>query len=318
MDFLATIKAPSPVFPNDQNAIVSVGADATVAQGFQALVSNGILAAPVFDYDEKKYYYMFTMRDIVNHALRIMDEPHFSNEDIPASVFLTEKDHFRNYKIRDIVGKKDKLVEVGTDVSVDKVVELMVQNNAHRVVSLNEDRSLNNIITESRVAECLYHLFDASPTLGSLGKQSIKDLGLASASVVSVKESDRALDAFKLMSEHNISGLPVLNSEGSLVGNISESDLRAIHSNAQYLKLLILPVSEYLAAMHKHDSSLPRASKERELVKCDPIDTYRSVVERIVETKVHKCYVVDAAGAVTGVISLHNVLAALVKFSAAP
>lgn len=40
------------------------------------------------------------------------------------------------------------MLEIGTDVSVDKVVELMVNNNVHRVISLNPDHSLNNIITQ--------------------------------------------------------------------------------------------------------------------------------------------------------------------------
>jgi CBS-domain-containing membrane protein len=313
MDFLATIKAPSPVFPNDQNAIISVGADAPVSEAFQVLIKNGVLAAPVFDYTENKYCYMFSIRDVVYHALRVLDETQFTNEDIPAMTFMTEKDHFRNYKVKDIVGHKEKLVEVGTEDTVDKVVAQMVQANAHRVVSLNKDGSLNNIITQSRVVECLVQLFDVSPSLGALGKQTVKDLGLAkTGSLVSVRDSDKAVQAFRLMCENNVSGLPVLSSNNTLVGNISESDLRAIQSNAQYLKLLYLPVSEYLEAMKKH----PRTSKKgQDVVKCELIDTYRTVVERVVESRVHRCYVVDDAGLLIGVISLQNLLAALVKFS---
>jgi hypothetical protein len=77
------------------------------------------------------------------------------------------------------------------------------------------------------------------------------------------------------------------------VGNISESDLQAIQSNAQYLKMLNLPVTEYLEMMRKHQQSEPRAHKLRPLVKCEAIDTYRTVVERIAEARVHRCYVVD-------------------------
>lgn len=318
MDFLATIKAPSPVFPNDQNAIVSVNADASVSQAFEVLIKNNILSAPVFDYEQNKYWYMFSIRDVVEHAMRIFDEEEFSHESLPAVAFLTEKDHFRNYKVKDIVGRKEKLLEVGTDITVDKVVEMMVNSNAHRVISLNPDRSLNNIITQSRVVECLVQLFDVSPSLGSLGKQTVKDLGLGkNDSIVSVRDSDKAIQAFKLMCQNNISGLPVLGAKNELVGNISESDLRAIQSNAQYLKLLFLPVGEYLEAMRKHESTLPRAvrAKPKPLVKCELIDTYRTVVERVVEAKVHRCYVIDGSGAVIGVISLHDILRALVKFA---
>jgi len=316
MDFLATIQAPSPVFPNDQNAIVSVAADAPVAQAFQVLIKNNILSAPVFDYSKDKYWYMFSIRDVVNHALRVLDETKFESDDVPAYTFLTEKEHFRNYKVQDIVGNQDKLLEIGTDVYVDKVVELMVSNNAHRVISLNADRSLNNIITQSRVVECLVQLFGVSPSLSGLGRQTIKDLNLGKmGSIISICETDKAVDAFRLMCKHNISGLPVVSADGKLVGNISESDLRAIQSNAQFLRLLYLPVTEYLDMMRKHRATEPRCPKQRALVKCDQIDTYREVVNKVVESKVHRCFIVDSNDKLLGVISLHDILAALVKSS---
>ena len=317
MDFLATIKAPSPVFPNDQNAIISVAADASVAQAFQVLIKNHILSAPVFDYSNDKYYYMFSIKDVVNHAVRVLDDAKFADDEIPAMTFLTEKEHFRNYKVQDIVGQRDKLLEVGTDMSVDKVVELMVKNNVHRVISLNADRSLNNIITQSRVVECLVQLFGVSPSLSALGKQTIQDLKLAKMDgIISVNEDDKAVDAFRLMSKHNISGLPVVSADGKLVGNISESDLQAIQSNAAYLKQLFQPIREYLADMARHRTDLgPRARPARHLVICDPIDSYRQVVEKVVEHKVHRCFVVDAENKLLGVITLHDILSALVKFS---
>jgi len=318
MDFLATIKAPSPVFPNDQNAIVSVGADAPVSQAFQVLIKNNILAAPVFDYAKNKYCYMFSIRDVVFHALRVLDETKFESEPMPAITFLTEKDHFRNYKVQDIVGRKEKLVEIGTDMTVDKVVELMVRTNAHRIVSLNSDHSLNNLITQSRVVECLVQLFEVSPSLKALGKQTVQDLGLAKKeNMLSISSDKKAVDAFRAMCDDNISALPVLRADGTLVGNISERDLQAIQSNAQYLKMLYLPIHEYLDLMHKHQSASPRAYHVRPVVRCEAVDSFRTVVERVVEHKVHRCYVVDASDKLVGVISLHDILSALVKFSAA-
>jgi len=318
MDFLATLKAPSPVFPNDHNAIVTVGEDASISEAFQALINNNILSAPVFDYDLNKYCYMFSMRDVVRHALQILDEVEFSAEEIHAITFLTEKDHFRKYKVKDIIDRiKEKLVEVDSDTTVDNVVRLMVTCNVHRVVSVNPDRSLNNIITQSRIVECLAQLFTVSPSLGLLGRQTVQALRLAKTNhVISVKETDKAIHAFRLMCEHNLSGLPVVDEHNKLISNISESDLRAIKSDAQYLKLLFQPVRDYVIAMHKTEQRLPRARKTRALVKCEMIDTYRSVVEKVAEAKVHRCYLVDDNGALAGVISLHEILSALVHFPA--
>jgi len=320
MDFLATIKAPSPVFPNDHNTIVTVAEDASVSEAFQALINNNVLSAPVFNYDLNKYCNMFSMRDVVHHALHILDETEFTTEDMPAITFLTEKDHFRKYKVKDVIGKKEKLVEVDSETTVDNIVRMMVNCNVHRAVSVNPaDHSLSNIITQSRVVECLSQLFAVSPSLGRLGKQTVLSLHLASVDTIfSAKDTDKAIDAFRLMCEHNISGLPVVDENNRLVGNISESDLRVIKSDAQYLKMLFQPVREYLTALHKVEQQLPRARKTRALVTCKMTDTYKTVVEKVTEARVHRCFVVDDNGALTGVVSLHNILSALVNFPAAP
>ncbi len=163
---------------------------------------------------------------------------------------------------------------------------------------------------QSRIVECLFQLFDISPSLAALGQHSVQELSLAKLdNIVSICETDKALQAFRLMRDNSISGLPVVeydniiitststkqnfSAQGKLVGNISESDLQAIQSNAQYLKLLFLPITEYLSAMHKHHEE-KRGYVHRPIVKCELDDTYRQVVERIYPSKVHRCYVVDA------------------------
>jgi len=305
MDFLKTLKSPSPVFPNDRNIIAFINEEDSISSAFQTLIKNQVLSAPVFSNREKKYCYMLSMRDILDHALHILDECEFAGDDTPAVAFLTEKEHFRKYRVKDIAGNRDKLVQIGTDFTVDKVVELMVDNNAHRIIVLNPDNSLSNLITQSRVVECLVQLFDISPSLGALGKRTVENLGLAKTdNLISCQNSDKTIDAFRKMNENQISGIPVLNSEKMLVGNISESDLKAIESNARFLKLLHLPVCEYLEALG-----------QRNVVKCKPSDTFRQVVERVTESYVHRCYVVDDDDHLIGVISLHNILEALVKYS---
>jgi CBS domain-containing protein len=43
--------------------------------------------------------------------------------------------------------------------------------------------------------------------------------------VIAVKENDSIKKVFKLMDEHGILGLPVLNDEGAVIGIVTESDL---------------------------------------------------------------------------------------------
>lgn len=55
-------------------------------------------------------------------------------------------------------------------------------------------------------------------------KTKIGDLSLPKK-VYTVKDSSTALEAFKLMKSHRVSGLGVVNEHGRLVGAISVSDL---------------------------------------------------------------------------------------------
>ena len=45
----------------------------------KVLIKNNILAAPVFDYAKNQYCSMFSMRDVLLHALRVLDETKFEN-----------------------------------------------------------------------------------------------------------------------------------------------------------------------------------------------------------------------------------------------
>ncbi|KAJ3126015.1 hypothetical protein HK098_007953 [Nowakowskiella sp. JEL0407] len=82
----------------------------------------------------------------------------------------------------------------------------------------------------------------------------IKDLGLVhpDKKLIAMSETDTAFDGYKIMSKTNVPALPILNSNGSIVGNLSSSDLRGI--TPEKLTNLTLPVLDYLK-LGLHDVS---------------------------------------------------------------
>ena len=52
------------------------------------------------------------------------------------------------------------------------------------------------------------------------GISGIKDL------LLYIKEDEKVLKAFEMMSQYNVHGIPVLDAEGKIIGNISVSDMR--------------------------------------------------------------------------------------------
>lgn len=149
------------------------------------------------------------------------------------------------------VGKSHEPLPVISDpqVTIDRVVDIMVKTKAHHVLAV-KGKELCNVITQSRIVECLSMLFGVDPTFTVLGGKTVQELNLGLRNVVSTHESAKAVDAFRMLAEKHISGMAVLNNSGAIVGNISVRDLRVIRSNAAFLKLLLLPLSEYLEIAH--------------------------------------------------------------------
>jgi len=312
MDFLKTLKVPSPVFPNDSNKLIELNDDASVAEGFKTLIAQNILSVPLFDEKTHSYTTSLSMLDVVLHAIDSIGD---YNSDVASSVssalsILSEKEHFRAYKAKDIAGKSQEPIPVISDpqVTIDRVLDIMVKTKAHHVLAVR-GKELCNVITQSRIVECLSMLFGVDPTFTALGGKTVQELSLGLRNVVSIHDNIRTVDAFRVLAENHITGMAVLNNSGALVGNISVRDLRAIKSNAAFLKLLLLPLSEYLEIAHTE------FGVNNVAVKCGVNDTYKTVMERIVENKVHRCYVVSDSCELVGVVTMWDLLNQLVNFS---
>jgi len=227
---------------------------------------------------------------------------------------VSDKLEFQRCKARDVAGKARQAPPVVTDksVTIDKVVDIMVKTKAHHVLALNEQGDLINVITQTRIIECVNMLFGVDPQLTELGTKTVVQLGLGLRNVISIHESAKTVDAFRALAENNVSGVPIVNNDGIAVGNISVRDLRAIKHNASFLQLLHLPLSEYLEASRKQ-FAVPQS-----LVKCYLEDSFRSVMERIVENKVHRCYVVDKNNKLLGVVTMWDLLNTMQHYYSPP
>ena len=94
-------------------------------------------------------------------------------------------------------------------------------------------------------------------------------------------------DALKLMSEHGIGGIPVINEEGILVGIVTNRDLR-------FEKKMARPVSEVMTKEH--------------IIIAKP-DTSMAAAEDILqEHKIEKLPVVDSKGKLVGLITYKDII----------
>jgi len=252
------------------------------------------------------------MLDLVVHVLEIFSGLEFPEGDANAFTrLLDEKEQFAACRVKDVIGKGgEPYVCVKDDDSVDRVAKAMVLRRAHRAVVLRQNGELVNVITQSRLIQCVNELWGIDPTITPLGEQLVGEMKIGSQDVISITEDRPALEAFKLLRERGVCGIAVVRGH-QLVGNISVHDLNLVKETGSYLRLLNAPVSEYLESIAK------KGHHHHGLIKCTPLEKFKTVVDRMVSNKVHRCYVVEnnETDKLIGIISFSDVLSAVVSAS---
>jgi len=140
--------------------------------------------------------------------------------------------------------------------------------------------------------------------------------------IVSVAPETTVVEAIQLMLQNHISGLPVIDSAGNLVGVVTEGDfLRRVETGTQrkrsrWLELLVGPRTLAEDYAHSH------GRKVEEVMTVDPVtiteDTPLEAVVRVMERRRIKRVPVVRGKAVVGIVSRSNLMHALASLGGSP
>ena len=155
-----------------------------------------------------------------------------------------------------------------------------------------------NVVGLLSQSDLVRHLHAHDAQLGPLRDARVCDLLLGTAPVACVGAATSALDAFRrLLGGRHVSAVGILSPAGTLIGNLSVSNLRGL-TPAQYGRLA-LPVAAFVAEQH---------AESLVLVSVAPTSTLFSVLDRMVHARVHHVYVVDDQGRPERMITPTDVL----------
>lgn len=138
---------------------------------------------------------------------------------------------------------------------------------------------------------------------------------LMSTNIISVLPSTTLADAVRLMIANRISGLPVLESDGHLVGMITEGDLlrrtelESEGKQPSWLKAFLVPESvaaDYVATHGRHVSEVMTSNP----VSVTPLTDLAEVARMMLHKHIKRLPVLEA-GRMVGIISRADVLRAL-------
>jgi CBS domain-containing protein len=327
-DFFNSFTCKSVFLPNPLGLIVSLHRNSTVGEAWLKMTEYRILSLPILEPVTNKPLYVLSMMHILDFLITKYGKQDFS-ADLWAKYIegvvgnpktgtfgatLEELENNSRYGM-------DPAPAINEDQTLGDAVRLMLECRAHRVCVLNERGDLVNLLSQSRIVELISFLIGSIPKCA----KPIQSLDVATTDVMCINENKTAFEAFCMMRDKKLCGLPIVgsvdNTENVLVGNISISDLKLVGFDSSYWRSLGRPLKEYLSCLHyrpeyplRSDAfSLLREKGCPELVRVREWHTFGHVIRTLAYFKIHRIYVTDSTGAPTGIITLTDVLRELTR-----
>eukprot|EP01137_Pigoraptor_chileana_P022514 Opistho-2@7014 len=290
-----------------------------VKEAMETMAHNSILAVPVLAEDSIEdneggvYLGFVDVLSVLHSIMREIRSPDDSKDGWIRLKTFHEKDFGNHLLITVTSGSDAGFAFRGFEgQSLENVVKSAFLHDSttgafvHRVAIFNGRGHIVNIVSQSDIVRYLNANYDR---LGSVVNKTIGDLGFAPRDVLVVKEDDLTADACDLMDRKHIAAVGVVDGDGRLVNNFSASDLRGLRTG-QIGTHLQMSVKEFLEYSPLHKRKMDAHNKP---LTVKSTDKFGDVLRKIVVAGVHRLYVTDDAERPVGLVSLTDILRAVVE-----
>jgi len=294
--------------PEKQNLPIYVAnRNDLVTDIWKGLIARNFLSVPVVT-ATNEYHGIIDMFDIVKYIVSSFSEKDLSDKDFWALV--EEEKIFAKKTVLDLMAhplqKRNPFHPVKQGYSAFAVFEPMArESNLHRIAVVDNKQNLDNFVTQSQVITFLRKNLSI---LGKKGGKPLRECHGMLQPVVSVKETDTAMFAFQQMVKEEVSGVAVVNANGSLKGNLSLRDLKLIGSDARLFWRLQQSVKDFIVKL-KQEYEI-KHSRPWTVIHANPTDSLGDAITMLADHHIHRVFIVDNAKdkAPIGVCSLKDVL----------
>ncbi|GLJ48598.1 hypothetical protein SUGI_1025380 [Cryptomeria japonica] len=327
-------KIPVSSFPAPPDKqVVEINSDASLAEAVQLLAKHKILSSPVRDINAPedatwidKYIGIVEFAGIAVWLLQ-QSEAFGINSGSEAAMggdffeMLTSSEFYRETKVKDISGSFRWAPFLPLHPS-DSFLTMLLLLSKYRmkslpVVDIGEGK-IGNIVTQSAVVHMLSK-FVGLPWFETWGNSTLSELGLPVMKpdqMVKLIEDQPVLQAFKLMSEKRVGGLPIIEKEGNkVVGNISLRDIQFLLMAPEiYEEFRSVTAKAFCTAVRSHLRLKQEASPLLEdVITCQKTDTIEKVILKLDNARIQRIYVVNSHGDLEGVVTLRDIISTFVQ-----
>uniref|UniRef100_A0A671N1K6 5'-AMP-activated protein kinase subunit gamma-2 n=1 Tax=Sinocyclocheilus anshuiensis TaxID=1608454 RepID=A0A671N1K6_9TELE len=267
-----------------------------VKKAFFALVANGVRAAPLWETKKQSFVGMLTITDFINILHRYYKSP-------MVQIYELEEHKIETWRELYLQETFKPLVNISPDASIFDAVYSLIKNKIHRLPVIDPvSGNALYILTHKRILKFL-QLFVCEMPKPAFMKQTLEELSIGTYSNIAfIHPNTPIIKALSIFVERRVSALPVVDESGKVVDIYSKFDVINLAAEKMYNNL---DISVTQALMH-------RSQYFEGVMKCNRFETLETIVDRIVKAEVHRLVVVDENGSIVGIVSLSDILQALV------
>ncbi|XP_067107354.1 5'-AMP-activated protein kinase subunit gamma-2-like [Osmerus mordax] len=267
-----------------------------VKKAFFALVANGVRAAPLWESKKQSFVGMLTITDFINILTRYYKSP-------MVQIYELEEHKIETWRELYLQETFKPLVNITPNASIFDAVYSLIKNKIHRLPVIDPvSGNALYILTHKRILKFL-QLFMCEMPKPAFMKKTLEELNIGTYSNIAFIHPDTPIiKALNIFVERRVSALPVVDESGKVVDIYSKFDVINLAAEKTYNNLDIT-VTQAL----RH-----RSQYFEGVMKCNRMETLETIVDRIVKAEVHRLVVVDDNASIVGIVSLSDILQALV------
>jgi len=253
--------------------------------------------------------------DIVSCIVEIFKETELLGEDWDIMTLEDKQKRFSTQHADKVVdlSKRNPMFILPVNAPLVDALKIIRETGAHRILIHKEKdkKKIVNVLTQSAIVSWLDKHSDS---LGPVLKLTIRELNLGVKGVICIKDDSPALEGFKLMASNRISAVGIVDKNGTLISAISAKDIRVLDSKILFSQLYKSALEFVIKARNIEKSEMDK--KMIPQISATPDTTLGEVLKKLASFKIHRIFVVDSNKKALGVISLGDLLTAILQHTA--
>ncbi|TRY83691.1 hypothetical protein DNTS_034387 [Danionella cerebrum] len=231
------------------------------------------------------------------------DRGYYDGNCLRVQIYELEEHKIETWRETYLQYSSNSLISITPDSSLFEAIYSLLKNKIHRLPVIDpESGNVLHILTHKRILKFL-HIFGSMIPKPQFLQKRIEEVEIGTfLSIATIRETETVYDALAIFVERRVSALPVVNEQGKVVALYSRFDVINLAAQKSYNNL----------NMTMQEAIQGRWCCIEGVLKCYPHETLETIIDRIAEAEVHRLVLVDTEDVVRGIVSLSDLLQALV------